>query len=137
MCPSNCDEHVRTTLGNACIAVIDDETSLRTSLSRLLRLAGFQPSGYPSAEDFLADDRRLAFDCLILDVRLDGMSGLDLLRQLAARGRHPPVIFITAFDDAEIRAQAQALGCAGFFRKTSPGAEIIEAIRRATLVHGQ
>ena len=114
------------------IAVIDDESSLCTSLSRLLRLANFQPISYPSAEAFLADDKRPHFDCLLLDIRLGGMSGLDLFQRLAAQNDHAPVIFITAFDDPEMRAQADALGCAGFFRKNSPGAEIIEAIRRAT-----
>ena len=119
-------------LSNNYIAVIDDESSLCTSLSRLLRLANFQPISYPSAEAFLADTKHPQFDCLVLDIRLGGMSGLDLFRQLAAQKTHAPVIFITAFDDPEIRAQAEELGCAGYFRKTTPGVEIIEAIRRAT-----
>ena len=118
---------------NIYVAIIDDESSLCTSLSRLLRLASFQPISYPSAEAFLADKKHPQFDCLVLDIRLGGMSGLDLFRQLAEQKTHAPVIFITAFDDPEIRAQAEALGCAGYFRKTTHGAEIIEAIRRATL----
>ena len=119
------------TSGNIYIAVIDDESSLCTSLGRLLRLAGFQPISYPSAEAFLADQKHPQFDCLVLDIRLGGMSGLDLFRQLTAQKSHAPVIFITAFDDPEFRAQAEALRCAGYFRKTTPGAEIIEAITRA------
>ena len=120
-----------STSSQTYVAVIDDESSLCTSLSRLLRLAGFQPIAYLSAEAFLADAKRPQFDCLVLDIRLGGMSGLDLLRQLAADGPHAPVIVITAFDDPDIRVQATALGCAGFFRKTTPGAEIIQAIRGA------
>ena len=120
-----------STPSNNYIAVIDDESSICASMSRLLRLANFQPISYPSAEAFLADDKRPRFDCLLLDIRLGGMSGLDLFRRLAAQKDHVPVIFITAFDDPEMRAQAEALGCAGFFRKSSPGTEIIEAIRRA------
>ena len=128
------DEHMISTSSNSYIAVIDDESSICTSLSRLLRLAGFQPISYSSAEAFIADDKHPQFDCLLLDIRLGGMSGLDLLRQLAAgEKKYPPVIFITAFDDPEIRAQAEALSCAGFFRKSTPGVEIVEAIRRATL----
>ena len=123
------------TSSNIYIAVIDDESSLCTSMGRLLRLAGFQPISYPSAEAFLADEKHPQFDCLLLDIRLGGMSGLDLFRQLAATRKHPPVIFITAFDDPEMRTQAEALGCAGFFRKSTPGVEIVEAIRRATLDH--
>ena len=128
-----CSSNQMSTSSNIYIAVVDDESSLCTSLSRLLRLAGFQPISYPSAEAFLADDKHPQFDCLALDIRLGGMSGLELFRQLAAQKNHPPVIFITAFDDPEIRAQAEALGCAGFFRKSTPGVEIVEAIRRATL----
>ena len=126
------------TSGNIYIAVIDDESSICTSLSRLLRMANFQPITYPSAEAFLSDDKRPRFDCLLLDIRLEGMSGLELLQRLAAQKDRAPVIFITAFDDPELRAQAEALGCAGCFRKSSPGAEIIQAIRRATQVraHG-
>ena len=120
-----------STPSNNYIAVIDDESSICASMSRLLRLANFQPISYSSAEAFLADEKRPKFDCLLLDIRLGGMSGLDLYRQLAAQKDHAPVIFITAFDNPEMRAQAEALGCAGFFRKSSPGTEIIEAIRRA------
>ena len=87
-----------------------------------------QASLGPSA--FICDPQ---FDCLALDIRLGGMSGLELFQQLTAQKNHPPVIFITAFDDPEIRAQAEALGCAGFFRKSTPGVEIVEAIRKATL----
>ena len=115
------------------VAVIDDESRLCTALSRLLRVEGFQPIAYLSAEAFLADAKRPQFDCLVVDIRLGGMSGLDLLRQLAAHGPHAPVIIITAFDDPDMRSQAVALGCAAFFRKRAPGSEIVDAIRRATL----
>ena len=114
------------------VAVIDDESSLNAALSRLLRVEGFQPIAYLSAEAFLADAKRPRFDCLVIDIRLGGMSGLDLLRQLAGGGPHAPVIVITAFDDPDMRSQAAALGCVGFFRKSAPGSEIVDAIRRAT-----
>ena len=120
-----------STSSNIYIAVVDDDSSLCTSLGRLLRLAGFQPISYPSAEAFLADDKHPRFDCLILDIRLGGMTGLELFHQLAEQKTHPPVIFITAFDDPDMLAEAKALGCAGYFRKTTPGVEIIEAITKA------
>jgi len=118
--------------GHTHIAVVDDDIGVCTSLSRLLRLAHFQPTTYLSAEDFLADPRCPHFDCLVLDVRLGGISGLELLARLAANKPHPPVIFITAVDEPGARARAQALGCAGFFVKSTPGARIIEAIRSVT-----
>ena len=125
-----------STSSNSYIAVIDDESSLCTSLSRLLRLANFQPITYQSAEAFLADEKQPRFDCLLLDIRLGGMSGLDLFRHLSKRTKQPPVIFITAFDDPEMRVQAEALGCAGYFRKSTPGAEIIAAVRGAANRNG-
>ena len=112
------------------IAVVDDDENLCRSFARLLRAAGMQPISYASAEAFLADEKRPRFDCLVLDIQLTGMSGLDLQTQLAAMGTMAPVIFITAHDDPQARARAHAAGCAGYFRKTDPGSEVLEAIRR-------
>ena len=116
---------------NIYIAVIDDDESICRSMSRLLRAAHLQPITYPSAEAFLADTKRPKFDCLVLDIQLQGMSGLDLSRRLAAVNDATPVVFITAHDEPEVRAQAEASNCAGFFRKTDSGADVLAAIRRA------
>jgi FixJ family two-component response regulator len=116
---------------NIYIAVIDDDESICRSMSRLLRAAHLQPITYPSAEAFLADTKRPKFDCLVLDIQLKGMSGLDLSRRLSAVKDTTPVVFITAHDDPEVRAQAEASDCAGFFRKTDSGADVLAAIRRA------
>lgn len=122
---------------NTYIAIIDDDPSVCASLGRLLRLARFQPIDYASAEAFLADRKRPRFDCLVLDIRLGGMSGLDLFASLAADQTPPPVIFVTAVDEPKARARAEALGCAGFFSKSTPGAGIVDAIRKATAAaHG-
>ena len=116
---------------NIYIAVIDDDESICRSMSRLLRAAHLQPITYLSAEAFLADTKRPKFDCLVLDIQLKGMSGLDLSRRLSAVKDATPVIFITAHDDPEVRAQAEASDCAGYFRKTDSGADVLAAIRRA------
>jgi len=116
------------------IAVIDDDESLCRSMSRLLRADHFQPVTYPSAEAFLEDTKRPKFDCLLLDIQLKGMSGLDLSRRLSAVKYDTPVIFITAHDDPQVRAQAEASDCAGYFRKTDSGAEVLAAIRRTIRV---
>jgi FixJ family two-component response regulator len=110
------------------IAIVDDDESLCRSLGRLLRAAGMQSVAYQSAEAFL-DARQAPFDCLVLDVQLRGISGIELQRQLAASGERTPVIFITAHDAPEAREEALAAGCTGYFRKTDSGAEVIEAIR--------
>jgi FixJ family two-component response regulator len=117
---------------NIYVAVVDDDQSLCRSLSRLLRAAHFQPITYASAEEFLADTKHPKFDCLVLDIQLEGMSGLELSQRLSAVKDVTPVVFITANDDPEVRAQAMASGCHGFFRKTDSGSDVLAAIRRVT-----
>ena len=85
---------------------------------------------YESAEEFLADRQHPQFDCLVFDVRLGGMSGIELALWLAAEGATEPIIFVTAYDDAEMRSRAERAGGAAYFRKTDSGAEVLEAIRR-------
>jgi FixJ family two-component response regulator len=113
------------------VAVVDDDENVCRSLSRLLRAGGIQPINYASAEAFLADTKHPQFDCLVLDIQLGGMSGIELARHLVAEGGHPPIIFITAYDDPKTRAEADAVGCTAYFRKSDSGAEVLDAIRRA------
>jgi len=120
---------------NIYIAVVDDDESICHSMSRLLRAARFQPVTYPSAEAFLEDQNHPRFDCLVLDIQLKGMSGVELQRRLAAVNITTPIIFITAYDEPQVRAQAEAFGCAGYFRKTDSSADVLAAIRHA--VHAE
>jgi FixJ family two-component response regulator len=113
------------------VAVVDDDESVCRSFGRLLRTAAFQPVTYASAEAFLEDTKRPRFDCLVLDIQLGGMSGLELSRRLAAVKDNTPVIFITAHDDPGVRTEAQASHCAGYFCKTDPGGLVLEAIRKS------
>ncbi len=112
------------------VAVVDDDESVCRSFTRLLRAVGFQAVTYASAEAFLEDTKRPQFDCLVLDIQLEGMSGVELCRRLVAVRDPAPVIFITAHDEPEVRAQALACGCAGFFRKIDCGQLVIDAIRQ-------
>jgi FixJ family two-component response regulator len=115
------------------VAVVDDDENIGRSLGRLLRAAGMQSITYTSGEAFLADTKHPRFDCLVLDVQLGGMSGIELGRRLVSEGRYTPFIYITAHDNPEARAEAEAAGCAAFFRKTDPGADVLDAIRRVAL----
>jgi FixJ family two-component response regulator len=115
------------------VAVVDDDENLCRSLGRLLRAAGLQPSTYASAEELLGDTKHPQFDCLVLDIQLGGMSGIELAQRLVAEGRNIPFIYITAHDDSEGRARAEASGCAAYFRKTDSGADVLDAIRRVAL----
>lgn len=117
---------------NIYVAVVDDDESIRRSLGRLLRSAGFQSVTYPSAEAFLEDPKRPQFDCLLLDVRLGGMSGIELHKRLAESGSVTPVVFITAYDDPRLREQALAAGCAGYFRKSDSSEAVLATIRAVT-----
>jgi len=114
------------------VAVVDDDESVCRSLARLLRASGIHAVSYPSAELFLADTGRPKFDCLVLDVMLTGMSGIELHRQLKAIGSTTPVIYITAHDDPATRQKAVATGCAAYFRKNDPGEAVLKAICEAT-----
>ncbi len=115
------------------VAVVDDDESVCRSFGRLLRAAGLQPITYESAESFLADTNHPQFGCLVLDIQLGAMSGIELARRLATDGGHTPVIFITAHDDPETRAEAAAVGCSAYFRKTDAGADVLAAIRRVAV----
>jgi FixJ family two-component response regulator len=112
------------------VAVVDDDESHCRAFGRLLRAAGIQPITYPSAEAFLADKKHPQFNCLVLDIQLGGMSGIELSRRLMAEGGLTPVIFFSAHDNPNGRADAEAAGGVAYFRKNDSGADIVEAIRR-------
>jgi len=116
--------------GITYVAVVDDDESLCRSMGRFLRSAGMQTVTYTSAEALLDDSKRPRFDCLLLDIQLAGISGVELKRRLAAVKDPTPVIFLTAYDEPQVRAQAMAAGCAGYFHKTDPGEQLLDAIRR-------
>jgi FixJ family two-component response regulator len=113
---------------NVYVGLVDDDESQRKSLARLLRAAGMQPITYASAEEFRADVRQPRFDCLVLDVQLPGISGIELRNQLASEGIATPVVFVTAYDDPKAREAAVAGRCVGYFFKTEAGSEILAAI---------
>ena len=113
------------------IAVVDDDESVREALKGLLRSAGFGAEGYASAEDFLRSGRLDDTECLILDVRMPGMGGIELQRQLALAGHDIPVIFITAHGDDSTRAQALGANVVDFLTKPFSDEALLEAIGRA------
>lgn len=113
------------------IAVVDDDASLRRSLARLLRAAGMHAATYPSAEAYLDVGPHGGFDCLVLDIELNGMSGIELGQHLRDAGQGVPVVFLTAHDDPEHRARAKGTGCAAFLGKTEPAERVLAAVNEA------
>lgn len=102
------------------------------SLLRLLDAHGFAPRGFASAEAFLDGESAAEAACLVLDINLDGLSGIELRRQLTASGNPLPVIFITALDDQVTEREATASGCVAYLRKPFLGKLLIGAIDKAT-----
>src|SRR5918992_3240653 len=110
------------------ISIIDDNDSCRESLQRLMRSVGFAANVFASAEEFLDSDRLLNTDCLILDVRLPGMNGLELQRHLATSHSEIRIIFITSYEDDEVRARALNAGAVDYFLKPFNDEDLLDAI---------
>ncbi len=99
------------------ISIIDDDPCVREATASLVRSHGLRTVNFASAEDFLASDRVADTACLILDIHLPGLSGIELQQRLRAEGRKTPVIFMTAFPDDGVQTLAFAGGATGFLRK--------------------
>ena len=104
---------------------------MREALEKVLRAGSVHAEMFPSAEAFLEAGAADEAGCFVLDIRLPGMSGLDLCRELASRGAAAPVIFITAYDDPATRREAEGLGAVGYFLKPFRGKDLVLAVQRA------
>src|SRR5258705_11014903 len=113
------------------VFVIDDEESVRKALRRLLRASGYQAVVFGSAQEFLEQCRPAMVGCLVLDVAMPEMSGLELQQILAARGSGWPIIFLTGQDDAPISFKARNQGTIGFFTKPVDGESLLAAVEKA------
>jgi FixJ family two-component response regulator len=113
------------------VSIIDDDESVRRALERLLRSAGYETASFDSSEAFLAansDDHR---SCLILDVQLPGISGMDLHAKLLAASNPIPVVMITAGEDEAVRKQAVENGVVAFLRKPFHTEQLLDAVKEA------
>jgi len=102
------------------VFVVDDDASMRNALSNLLRSAGIQVETFASTAEFLQQPKAEGASCLVLDVRLQGNSGLEFQSQLAKSNANIPIIFITGHGDIEMSVKAMKAGAGGFFGKTVP-----------------
>jgi FixJ family two-component response regulator len=116
---------------SATVVVIDDDESVRKALRRLIRSAGLTVRTHASAEEFLAAGGEPAAACLILDVRLPGMSGLDLQRVLADAGRDIAVVVITGHEDQAARLTALGAGAVDFVAKPFERDRLLGAVAKA------
>ena len=113
------------------LSIVDDDQSVRESLPDLLREFGFAARAFSSAEEFLSSDSVGQTKCLILDVAMPGMTGLDLQKELRRLGQEIPVIFITAQKDETIRQQALKQGAVNFLYKPFSDTALLEALNAA------
>ena len=113
------------------VVVVDDEEAVRRAVARLLRAAGLIVESFASAEDLLKSGQVNATGCLIADIRMPGMSGLDLLAELNARHCPVPTIFITAHGDENLRMQAMRLGAVKFLAKPIDGETLLASVHAA------
>jgi FixJ family two-component response regulator len=113
------------------IAVIDDDESFRIALVESLCSLGYGSSGYASAEDYLCATGDRSFNCVVSDIHMPGMSGLDLMKHPAVRASTTPVILITARSDPNLEAKAVAAGAVCLLRKPFEIDDLIECIEGA------
>jgi FixJ family two-component response regulator len=113
------------------ICVVDDDASMRQALVGLLKSAGFHPEAFASAEEFLESGRLADTGCLVLDVRMGKMTGLELQEQLIASGSIIPIILITAHCSEDSRMRALDLGALDFLQKPFSDKALLEAIAKA------
>jgi FixJ family two-component response regulator len=118
----------------AVVAVVDDDESVRESLPDLLRELGFAARAFSSAEEFLASNSLGLTQCLILDIAMPGMSGPDLQRELTHRGRHIPIVFITAHGEEAVRQLVLKQGAAACLLKPFSDTALLHALNAALRV---
>jgi FixJ family two-component response regulator len=113
------------------VFVVDDDSSVREAIETLIRLAGLRVETFETAQEFLRSERPDVPGCMVLDVELPGLSGLDLQRELAAHGIKLPIIFITGYGDIPMSVRAMKAGALEFLTKPFRDQDLLEAIQQA------
>ena len=113
------------------ISIVDDDAAVRETTQALVRSLGYNAMTFASAEEFLQSERVHDTSCLITDVQMPGLSGVDLQSLLLARGHHTPIIFVTAFPEEKIRARALEAGAVGFLSKPFDEERLIDCLNQA------
>jgi FixJ family two-component response regulator len=120
--------------GKQLVAIVDDDESVRSAVHGVLRSVGLKAQTFSSAEEFLASGKADLVGCLVTDVQMPGMTGLELQARLAEDDHRIPVIFITAYGNASMRAQAMRAGAVEFLGKPFDDDILLESVRAALLM---
>jgi FixJ family two-component response regulator len=113
------------------ISIVDDDESMRNAAASLMRSAGYAPRAFPSAEEFLNSEHVHDTACLIADIQMPGMTGLELHREIVQSGNPIPTVLITAFPDEQTRERALAAGVVGYLTKPFADNELLVCIQSA------
>ena len=113
------------------VFIVEDDDSVRRAVRRLLRAAGLEAEAFATAEAFLQSGVRPDAGCLVLDQHLPGMSGLELQERLRSEGRALPVVFISAYEDAQVRESALRAGAVAFLQKPFEDQELLDTVARS------
>jgi FixJ family two-component response regulator len=128
----SCSEGRPAVLPRKVILVVDDDPSFLRGIARLLKAHGFRTEAFDSVEDFHSRARLDTALCVVLDIQLNGKSGIELRRKLVVRGIDIPVIFITASDSEDTRRAAMKVSCTAYLVKPFPAKSLMEAIEKAS-----
>ncbi len=120
-------------LDDPVISIIDDDEAARSAVAALVRASGYQALAYKSAESFLASPALARSSCIITDIQMPGITGIELKQRLDAAACHTPVIMITARVEERLHTQAQTSGAFGFLRKPFKASALMDCVRRALL----
>lgn len=118
-------------MARGVVVLVEDDLGMREAIERVLTATGFIVAGFDSAESALQDQGTLDARCLVLDIHLPGLSGFELYERFVAVGRKPPVIFITAREDAVQQTRAKQLGALGYFVKPFSGHALSAVVSKA------
>lgn len=130
--PSRCRSwYPYNVIDQTLIAVVDDDASVRKAIARLLVAFGLRAEAFASGQEFLASLASIQPACLVLDLHMPGLTGLDVQNELTRAGKRLPVVIITAYDEPEARAECLAAGAAAFLLKPIDDQVLLDAIAKA------
>jgi FixJ family two-component response regulator len=115
----------------ALVAIVDDDASVRAGTTRLLRSLGFSACAFASAREFLLSPQFSNTACLIADIEMPGMNGVELQEHLIAHGHSTPIVFITAYPDDNVRDRVMSAGAVDFLRKPFDEVQLIKCVEQA------
>jgi FixJ family two-component response regulator len=124
---------VRINMKNSTVAVVENDVAILTAIGRLLRAMGYLPELYESAEQFLNRSSPAQIDCLLLDIDLGGMSGIELQKKLVSANVAPPIVFVTSQSDEPTIAQAIDEGCVAYLHKPFEAQSLLRALQAAEM----